>query len=204
VDDAYDAKFGSPNWGEDEAKRLNDQILSLYEEWEPLIKNGLRIVSPALMYRGHYRDWREGLQPGLARWWEIMRPAHNKAWSNAVHLYGDDGTQYDTMERVRVGLWVHQMFANRPVWLGEVNCNKGTDAQQMLFLVRLLSLLYWQDPRHGAWGPWTGSGERVWGFVPFACNGDTRGWGSPNHLISDKIAYELLGRFMAGERFYFW
>lgn len=33
--------------------------------------------------------------------------------------------------------------------------------EQMLFIVRLLSLLYWTDPAHSDFGPWAGSGERL-------------------------------------------
>lgn len=203
VDDRFDAKFTSPNWGEKRAEQIRDATHALLDEWEPLIDGGLRVVAPALMYKGHYRDWREGLQPGQFRWWEIMRPAINRCHAQACHLYGADGTWYDTKERVRTGLWLAESLANRPVWLGEVNCDRGSDVEQMLFIVRLLSLLYWTDPTHPDFGPWAGSGERLQQVVPFAANGDTKGWGSPNHLIAEKAAYELLGRFMGGERFYF-
>lgn len=203
VDEGFDMRFGRGSWGEYRAAQLRDEINALLDEWAELIRAGLRIVAPAFMYRGHYRDWREGLQPGWFRWWEILRPALNRCTANAVHVYGADGTLYDTRERVKTGLWLAQSLANVPVWLGEVNCDRGTDQEQMLFLVRLLSLLYWTDASHPDRGPWAGSGERVVGFVPFAANGNGIGWGSPSHLIADRAAYELLGRFLSGERFYF-
>jgi hypothetical protein len=206
VDSQYDARFTSPNWGEKRAEQVRDAIFALLKEWDDLIKAGLRVVSPAVMYRGHFRDWREGLQPGTTRWYEILRNAANACHSNAAHVYGADGTAYDTYERVRVGMWLAEDNANKDVWLGEVNCDRGTDIEQMTFLVRLLSLLYWTDPvskDHPERGPWAGSGERLVQFVPFAANGDTKNWGSPNHLIKDIEAYRLLGRLLGGERFYF-
>ena len=200
VNDRFDMTFPSRDWGEWRAREIRDALYALNSEWAGA---GVRICSPALKYVGHFRDWREGLQPGMFRWREILRDAANKFPCSTEHVYGADGTWYDTKERFRVGLWLAQSLANRPVWLGEVNCDRGNDQEQMLFLVRLLSLLYWTDTTHPDRGPWAGSGERLVQFVPFAWNGDTRGWGSPNHLIADIEAYRLLGRFMAGERFYF-
>lgn len=200
VNDRFDMRFESKNWGEDRAKQIRDAVLELVEEWASL---GIKISAPALKYQGQYRDWREGLMPGLFRWREILREAANKCHYSTEHVYGADGTWYDTDKRVRVGLWLALSLANTNVWLGETNIDRGTDQEQALFLVRLLSLLYWSDPRHPDFGPWAGSGERLVQFVPFAANGDTRGWGSPNHLIADIEAYRTIGRFMGGERFYF-
>lgn len=203
VDSAFDATFASKDWGTWRAVQIRDSMYDLLDEWQDLVGRGLRIVSPAIMYRGHYRDGREGLQPGMYRWREIMRPAANEFWANAVHVYGADPTWYDTQERVRVGLWDALSNANKPAWLGEVNIDRGSDVEQMTWLCRLLTLLYWTDPRHPDYGKWVNFGDRLVQVAPFAANGNTEGWGSPNHLITDLEAYKVLGRFMGGERFPF-
>ncbi len=162
---------------------------------------GMKIGSPALTYKGMYRDWREGLIPGWFRWWEICRVAFNACDFNCVHIYSTDGTAYDVLERMRAGLWLLQSLANKPVWLDEIGCDRGTDAVQMGTLLRFYTLLTTVDP-NGPWGQWARSGERVLGATVWCLNGDGKGWPA-EQMIMELAQYVELRRLVGGQRFYF-
>lgn len=195
-DEGKSALFGSPDWGEKVAEKIRDGIYNGLASWQHL---GLKILSPALTYRGHYRDWNStaepggGLAPGWFRWHEILRDAANACWANQHHIYSADGSMYDVDERLRTSLWLAQSVSNQPIYIAEINADRGTDVEQMAFIIRFMNYLLPanSDPRR----PFGRAGERVVGVTPFCANGNAVGW-PEIHRITDIRAYEQLGAWM--------
>lgn len=195
-DEGKSALFGSPDWGERTAEKIRDGIYNGLSAWGGF---GLKMLSPSLTYRGHYRDWNSagepggGLAPGWFRWHEILRDAANACWANQQHMYSADGTMYDVDERLRTALWLAQSVSNKPIYIAEINADRGTDIDQMAFLIRFMTYLLPSnsDPRR----PFGRSGERVVGVAPFVANGNAVGW-PEIHRITDIRAYEALGAWI--------
>src|SRR5262245_16699679 len=98
-DNAYDLRYGHP-WGEASAFARVTDIHQAHLEIKEKAPH-IQTVSPALTYRGHYRDWREGVQPGRYTWLEILRLSLDECDLCGLHLYGADGTTFDMSERMR-------------------------------------------------------------------------------------------------------
>jgi hypothetical protein len=191
----FSMKWGATSWGHWEAWNHRERLFWLLDELRPLRQRGLRVVSAGWTYRGHYRDWREGVQPGEQQWLEITRVAYNECDLNGFHWYGADGTPYDIHERMRVGLWQEQGRRHRALFIDELGVDRGTPVERMGAYIRIAELL----ERTNLDEPWGGSGERVEGLVPFVSNGVPNGHWDEGKLLREPRCYELLGRFMRGE-----
>lgn len=187
-----DMRYASRNWQHERAYLHGN---ATHEMSIALFALGVHVISAGWTARGWYRNWDEGVQPGLYAWTEETRLAYDECDYNGMHLYMADGTQYDIEERARIALWEEQARRHKPLWIDEVGVtpSRGTERDKMALYLRLATYLL----RTERTTPLGGAGERVEAFIPFISNGDGVGW-DIRYLIRDPWCYDLLSAFYAG------
>lgn len=191
-ENAQDMRFGSRSWGQEQAYLHGNATREMYLS---LFALGVKTISAGWTERGWYRNWDEGVQPGVYPWLEETRLAYNDCDYNGAHLYMSDGTTYDIEERARAYLWEEQARRHKPLWIDElgVTPSVGDNLAKMGIYLRFASYLLRTDRRT----PLGGAGERVEALIPFVSNGNGIGW-DPRFILRDPAAYDLLGAWIRG------
>lgn len=191
-ENAVDMRYGSRTWGQEQAYLHGNATREMYLS---LFALGVKTISAGWTVRGWFRNWDEGVQPGVYPWLEETRLAYNDCDYNGAHLYMSDGTTYDIEERARVYLWEEQARRHKPLWIDElgVTPSVGDNVAKMGIYLRFASYLLRTDRRQ----PLGGAGERVEALIPFVSNGNGIGW-DPRFILRDPAAYDLLGAWIRG------
>lgn len=184
-ENGVDLSYSAPSWRQDKAYIHRAVLWSVYNALLEALEPEVEFISPGHTMHSISED--EQPAPGREAWAEICRPLYSQLDGAGFHLYGygSDGHYINTV-RALFALKAAQERFHKPVWIDEIAFDSGTQVERMDAVIRFARLM----ESHAL-------GERVRMVCPFVSNGD--GSAYPSRLIiTDPQAYELVGRYMAG------
>lgn len=210
-DNAFNLNYGSPTWGQPHAY---EHRAAAWRVFNALVAAGLGMELVSAGHTMHSISEDEVPAPGREAWAEICRPLYSQMDGAGAHIYGygSDGHYINTV-RALFALKAAQERFHKPIWIDEIAFDSGSQVERMDAVLRFARLMerHWNGKE---WIPHPLS-HRVRMICPFVSNGDpykrdAQGnilrdaegkplthW-KPELLINNPQAYELVGRYMAG------